>query len=74
MILDSQVPMYSQMKRLIGCFLVLLLLAPAREEMLARALPPVRDVPLVAAHFGEDAGLVGAAIFAREAVAQRAPA
>src|SRR3954471_14639346 len=51
-----------------------LLLAPAREELLARALPPVRETPVVAARFGEDAGLVGAAILAREAVAQQAPA
>jgi len=51
-----------------------LLLAPAREELLARALPPVRETPVVAARFGEDAGLVGAAILAREGVAARAPA
>jgi glucokinase len=45
-----------------------LLLAPAREEMLARALAPGRDVVrVVAAAHGQDAGMVGAAILAREA-------
>jgi glucokinase len=42
-----------------------LLLAPAREEMLARALPPSRDeVRIVAARFGVEAGMVGAAALA----------
>ena len=46
-----------------------LLLAPAREEMLARALEPGRDlVRVVAAEHGQDAGMVGAAILARESV------
>jgi glucokinase len=44
-----------------------LLLAPAREEMQARALAPGRDeVRVVAAAFGPDAGMVGAAVLARE--------
>ena len=42
-----------------------LLLAPARAEMLARALPPGRDtVEVVAARFGTEAGLVGAGALA----------
>jgi glucokinase len=50
-----------------------LLLAPAREEMLARALAPGRDqVEVVAAAFGADAGMIGAALLARESLAVRA--
>jgi glucokinase len=46
-----------------------LLLAPARAEMLARALAPGRDeVQVVAAAYGQDAGMVGAAILARESL------
>jgi glucokinase len=42
-----------------------LLLGPAREEMAARALPPsARQVRVVPAHFGQEAGMVGAALFA----------
>jgi glucokinase len=42
-----------------------LLLAPARAEMAARALPPNRDlVRVVAARFGPEAGLVGAGALA----------
>lgn len=42
-----------------------MLLAPAREELAARALPPVRDaVRVVRAHFGEEAGMLGAALLA----------
>src|SRR5829696_2901172 len=42
-----------------------MLLEPAREEMRARALPPVRDrVQVVRAHFGEEAGMLGAALLA----------
>jgi glucokinase len=42
-----------------------LLLGPAREEMRARALPPGRDsVRVVAARFGAEAGMVGAAALA----------
>jgi glucokinase len=44
-----------------------LLLAPARSEMLSRALAPGREeVRVVAAEYGQDAGMVGAAILARE--------
>jgi glucokinase len=44
-----------------------LLLAPARRVVAERALPPGRDtVRIVAAAFGQEAGLVGAALAARE--------
>ena len=44
-----------------------MLLAPARREMLARALTPGRDaVRVVPAAFGDEAGMIGAAILARE--------
>ena len=44
-----------------------LLLDPAREEVAARALPPLRDgVSVVAAELGAEAGLVGAGILALE--------
>jgi len=47
-----------------------MLLEPARREMQARALAPARDaVRVVAAAFGEQAGMIGAALIAREAVA-----
>jgi glucokinase len=43
-----------------------LLLEPAREEYLARVLPMGRErARIVAARFGEEAGLVGAAVLAR---------
>jgi glucokinase len=43
-----------------------LLLAPAREVMLERALAPNKDeVRVVAAEFGADAGFIGAALLAR---------
>ena len=42
-----------------------MLLEPAREELRARALPPQADnVRVVRAHFGEEAGMLGAAIVA----------
>jgi glucokinase len=42
-----------------------LLLDPAREELRRRALPPGRDlVRIVAAKFGPDAGMLGAAVLA----------
>jgi glucokinase len=45
-----------------------LLLDPAREVVAQRALPPNRDrVRVVPAAFGEDAGMIGAALFALEA-------
>jgi len=44
-----------------------LLLAPAREELAKRALPPVAEVVRVsAARFGDEAGMLGAALLARE--------
>jgi glucokinase len=42
-----------------------LLLEPARRELRARALPPMKDTPVVAAELGEDAGMIGAAAMAR---------
>ena len=42
-----------------------LLLEPARRELRARALPPMRDTPVVTAELGEDAGMIGAAAMAR---------
>jgi glucokinase len=49
-----------------------LLLAPARAEMLARALPPSRDeVRVVAARFGVEAGMIGAAALAFDGLAER---
>ena len=44
-----------------------LLLDPAREVVSARALPPVRDVPIVPTHFGGESGMLGAALLAFEA-------
>jgi len=43
-----------------------LLLRPAREELARRALGPNRDVRVVAAHFGDEAGMLGAAVMALE--------
>lgn len=46
-----------------------LLLAPARREVLRRALPPSRDqVRIEAAHFADEAGMIGAALLALEAL------
>jgi glucokinase len=42
-----------------------LLLEPARRELRARALPPMRDTPVRAAELGEDAGMIGAAAMAK---------
>lgn len=42
-----------------------LLLGPARTEMRARALPPMKEIPIVAAELGQDAGMIGAAAMAR---------
>jgi glucokinase len=42
-----------------------LLLDPAREELGARALPPMNRTPVVAAELGSDAGMIGAAAMAR---------
>jgi len=42
-----------------------LLLGPARAVVAARALPPARDAArIVAAHFGEESGMIGAALLA----------
>ncbi len=52
-----------------------LLLAPARAEMLRRALPPSRDeVRIVAAQFGVEAGMIGAATLAFDGLRERADA
>jgi glucokinase len=52
-----------------------LLLAPAREEMRRRALPPSRDeTRVVAARFGVEAGMIGAAALAFDGLAARAGA
>jgi glucokinase len=42
-----------------------LLLEPARAELRARALPPMKQIPVVPAELGEDAGMIGAAAMAR---------
>jgi len=42
-----------------------LLLGPARRELEARALPPMKRIPVVAAELGEEAGMIGAAALAR---------
>jgi glucokinase len=50
-----------------------LLLAPARAEVARRALPPSRDyVRIVAARFGVEAGMVGAAALAFDGLAGKA--
>ncbi len=52
-----------------------LLLRAARAEMLARALPPSRDlVEIVPAAFGVEAGMIGAAALAFDGLEQRADA
>jgi glucokinase len=46
-----------------------LLLGPAREVVAERALPPLRDrVRIVPAHFGDESGMLGAALIAFEAL------
>ena len=42
-----------------------LLLDPARAVLRERALPPMNEVPVVAAQLGPDAGMIGAAAMAR---------
>ncbi|HEX3323642.1 MAG TPA: ROK family protein [Solirubrobacterales bacterium] len=42
-----------------------LLLEPARRELAARALPPMKRTAIVAAELGADAGMIGAAAMAR---------
>ena len=52
-----------------------LLLDPAREELRERALPPQNETPVRAAALGADAGMIGAALLAADALAApRAPA
>jgi glucokinase len=41
-----------------------LLLGPARDEMRARALPPMNETPVVEAELGPEAGMIGAAALA----------
>jgi glucokinase len=41
-----------------------LLLDPARRVVAERALPPVAATPIVPAHFGEEAGMLGGALLA----------
>lgn len=48
-----------------------LLLGPAREEFRARVLPPHREIPIVAAALGENAGMIGAATMALDALEDR---
>jgi glucokinase len=49
-----------------------MLLAPVREVMMRRALQPGRDVVRVeAAAFGGEAGMIGAAVLAREELVVR---
>jgi glucokinase len=49
-----------------------LLLAPARAEVAARALPPGRDVVrIVAARLGPEAGMVGAGAMAWDELGRR---
>ena len=43
-----------------------LLLGPAREELRARALPPMNQTAVVAAELGAEAGMIGAATMALE--------
>jgi glucokinase len=48
-----------------------LLLEPARDEVAARALPPARDVVrIVPARFGDEAGMLGAALLAQDVSAR----
>jgi glucokinase len=49
-----------------------LLLGPARDQVAERALPPSRDeVRIVAARFGVEAGMIGAAALALDGLAER---
>jgi glucokinase len=48
-----------------------LLLGPAREVVAERALPPVRErVRIVPAHFGDESGMLGAALLALEGLSR----
>ena len=47
-----------------------LLLGPAREVVAERALPPMRDlVRIVPTHFGDESGMLGAALLAFDLIA-----
>jgi predicted NBD/HSP70 family sugar kinase len=46
-----------------------LLLEPAREVARREALPSAGEVPIVRAQLGLDAGMIGAALAARDALA-----
>jgi glucokinase len=49
-----------------------LMLGPARDVVMRRALPvPRRDVRIVAARFGAESGMLGAAALAFDGLAQR---
>jgi glucokinase len=48
-----------------------LLLAPARAVVARRALPPGRETPVVRARFGEESGMLGAALLALEGLGHR---
>lgn len=48
-----------------------LLLDPAREVLRTRALPPMNEVPVLAAELGPEAGLIGAAALARTELERR---
>ncbi|MET0206919.1 MAG: ROK family protein [Thermoleophilaceae bacterium] len=51
-----------------------LLLEPARAVLFERAMPPVREgVRLVPAHFGDEAGMMGAALLAFDHLAEASP-
>jgi glucokinase len=43
-----------------------LLIGPAREVVRERALPPMQGTRVVPAHFGDESGMLGAALFALE--------
>lgn len=47
-----------------------LMLEPARAELRARALPPMNEVPVLAAELGPEAGMIGAAAMARLELAE----
>lgn len=48
-----------------------LLIAPARQELASRALPPMNRTPVVLAELGPEAGMIGAATMALEESSER---
>ncbi|HEX6457915.1 MAG TPA: ROK family protein [Thermoleophilaceae bacterium] len=51
-----------------------LMLGPAREVLSERGLPPNRElVKLVTAHFGSEAGMIGAALLALDLITRKVP-